>query len=230
MDKTISFATHNLQLYGSEYIAPNQTVSAIIHFIFSAAIVIYLVFYLIKYKQRDKSLIVLLSSALLLFIFSAIYHSLEPMTTLRDIFHRFDHIGIALLFSALIYMLHSKYTYKVWAHKVFVLTIAFLSVAIIIKLFYFNFFLGWKGLLFFLGIFSVGIIFITKTIQLIGLRQSKHLTLGITVILVAALLERMQLPVIIPGIFGPHEFMHTIAGLSVWLLALFTTSDIKCLN
>lgn len=155
-------------------------------------------------------------SVIFLLSMSGVFHLLEHQSTGRAVLQRLDHAGIFVLIAGTFTPVHSILFRGFWRWGVLFLIWALAITGIVLKSIFFNEFAEWLGLVFYLGLGWVGILSAYLTHRLHGFTIIMPLIYGALAYTVGASLEFLQLPIVIPGVIGPHELFHiaVLAGIA----------------
>lgn len=193
--------------------------SSLSHFI-AALVLIPLSIFCVRKEKRSQGYRIALGifcfSAVFLLLMSAVYHLLPPNCSGRVVFQRLDHAAIFLLIAGTFTPIHGICFRGFWRWMPLVTIWTIAVTGIILKSVYFNEIsdvmstgiylgMGW------LGAVTGGLLWAREGLAFIFplLKGSAFYSLG-------AILEVFQEPVIIPGVFGPHEVFHimVLAGIA----------------
>ncbi|PZX50126.1 PAQR family membrane homeostasis protein TrhA [Algoriphagus chordae] len=162
-------------------------------------------------------------ASIFLLSMSGTYHLLERETTARYVLRILDHAGIFLLISGTLIAIHvTLFTgFMKWGIVIITSVIAILGITI--GSIYFNelpeymthtVFLafGWLGMVSVIGIWKL-----KKNISF------QYLLYGGLAYTIGAVLDWINYPILIPGLFGPHELFHVAVLIGVgfhWVFIL----------
>jgi len=155
-------------------------------------------------------------SVVFLLSMSGVFHLLDHETTGRAVLQRLDHAGIFALIAGTFTPVHAILFTGFWRWGVLTLIWTLAIIGITFKSIFFNELAEWVGLMFYLGLGWIGILSAYLTHRLHGFTIIKPLIYGALAYTVGASLEFLRLPIVIPGIIGPHELFHiaVIAGIA----------------
>lgn len=155
-------------------------------------------------------------SVVFLLSMSGVFHLLDHGSLSRDVLQRLDHAGIFALIAGTFTPVHSV-LFKGFFRWGFLLLIWGLAITgITLKTIFFTELAEWLGLIFYLGLGWLGILSAYYTHKLHGFKIIKPLLYGAMAYTVGASIEFLRLPIVIPGIIGPHEIFHitVLAGIT----------------
>ncbi len=180
--------------------------------LFSAGIFLFLGIWLV-YRGRDSltkvtSLGVFAFSSVFLLSMSGVFHLLEPDGTARDILQRLDHAGIFFLIAGTFTAVHGILFRGLWRWGMLLMIWAIAITSITIKTIYFHTMSEWLGLSLYLGMGWLGAITGVLLFRRFGFIFIKPLIYGALAYTIGALMEFIRMPVLIPGVIGPHELFH----------------------
>lgn len=147
-------------------------------------------------------------SVVFLLSMSSVFHLLEHDSIGRAILQRLDHAGIFGLIAGTFTPVHGILFKGFWRWGILFLIWALAITGITLKSIFFNDMAEWLGLVFYLGLGWVGILSAYLTHRLHGFTIIKPLIYGALAYTTGASLEFLRLPIVIPGVIGPHELFH----------------------
>ncbi len=155
-------------------------------------------------------------SVVFLLSMSGVFHLLEHQSIGRAVLQRLDHAGIFALIAGTFTPVHSILFKGFWRWGFLLLIWTLAITGITLKSIFFNELAEWLGLVFYLGLGWLGILSAYLTHRLHGFTIIKPLVYGALAYTAGASLEFLQLPVVIPGVIGPHELFHiaVLAGIA----------------
>lgn len=155
-------------------------------------------------------------SVVFLLSMSGVFHLLEHQGIGRAVLQRLDHVGIFALIAGTFTPVHSILFKGFWRWGFLFLIWTLAITGITLKSIFFNELVEWLGLVFYLGLGWLGILSAYLTHRLYGFTIIKPLIYGALAYTAGASLEFLQLPVVIPGVVGPHELFHiaVLAGIA----------------
>lgn len=159
-------------------------------------------------------------SVVFLLSMSSVFHLLEHENPARAILQRLDHAAIFGLIAGTFTPVHTILFkgFSRWGILSFIWTLAITG--IVLKTVFFHELAEWLGLMFYLGLGWVGILSAYLTHRLHNFKILVPLILGALAYSAGAVLEFLRMPVIIPGVFGPHEIFHIAVLMGItwhWL-------------
>ncbi|MDH5516808.1 MAG: hemolysin III family protein [Gammaproteobacteria bacterium] len=197
--------------------------SSISHFLGAIFFLVYGI-KLIKLSRQNIShlltTIVFVFSAVFLLSMSSIYHLLEHQSTARDVLQRLDHAGIFALIAGTFTPVHGVLFKGFWRWGMVCIIWLLAITGITLKSIFFHEMAEWFGLMLYLGLGWVGILSAFLTHRLHGFAVIRPLIYGALAYTVGASLEFLQLPIVIPGVLGPHELFHVAVLMGIgwhWL-------------
>ncbi len=155
-------------------------------------------------------------SVVFLLSMSSVFHLLQPGSEARGVLQRLDHAGIFILIAGTFTPVHAILFKGFWSWGFLVIIWGLAITGLTLKTIYFNDLTELLGLMFYLGLGWLGFLSAFLTHQLHGFTMIKPLLFGALAYTVGASLEFLRLPVIIPGVIGPHELFHiaVLAGIA----------------
>ncbi|MBL4846426.1 MAG: hemolysin III family protein [Planctomycetes bacterium] len=203
----------------------SDPVASISHLL-AACVFVVLSYWLVKKgltrKGRFLTLAQFAFACVFLLSVSGVYHSLTPGTTARAVMQRMDHAAIFTLIAASATAPHMILFRGIWRWGMVALLWSIAITGLTLKTIYFNDLPEWIGVGLYLGMGWLGILTVGKLWQhhrpLVGL-----LIAGGLAYTVGALCELAEWPILIDGVFGPHELFHlaVIAGVALhWRFVL----------
>ena len=165
---------------------------------------------------RVAALIVFVFSVVFLLSMSGVFHLLEHKSIGREVLQRLDHAGIFGLIAGTFTPVHTLLFKGFWRWGFLLLIWSLAITGITLKSIFFHELAEWLGLVFYLGLGWLGILSAYLTHRLHGFSIIKPLLFGALAYTVGASLEFLRLPVVIPGVIGPHELFHisVLAGIA----------------
>jgi len=154
-------------------------------------------------------------SVVFLLSMSGVFHLLDNEGLARAVLRRLDHAAIFGLIAGTFTPVH-VILFKGFARwGILVLIWGLAIIGMTIKTIYFHELPEGLGLMFYLGLGWVGIVSAYLTHRLHNLTVIKPLIYGALAYTLGATLEFLKMPVIIPGVIGPHELFHiaVLAGI-----------------
>ena len=169
--------------------------------------------------HRVLALAVFVFSAVFLLTMSGLYHLLPPGLG-RQIFHRLDHAAIFTLIAGTFTAMHAIAFRGLarWGMLLLVWLIAVVSICV--KMVYFDAMPDWVGLSLYLGMGWLGLVSGILLWRQFGFGIVRPLVWGALAYTVGALADFAKVPVVWPGVLGPHEAFHIAVLLGLaghWL-------------
>ncbi len=169
---------------------------------------------------------VLIFATMFMLSMSGVYHLLEPGGTARLVLQYLDHAAIFTLIAGTFITAHGILFTGVWRWGMVVLMLAVIATAIPLVMVYFSDMPEWLSLTLYLTMGWLGVISGVKLWRRFGYRFIRFLLWGGIAYSIGAVAEFMRQPVLMEGVFGPHEFFHVavLVGLAchwifVWQIA-----------
>lgn len=139
---------------------------------------------------------------------SGVFHLLDQGSVGREVLQRLDHAAIFGLIAGTYTPVHTILFNGFWRWGFLLIIWCLAIIGIVWKSAFFNEMAEWLGLMFYLGLGWVAILSAYLTHRLHGFMIIKPLIYGGLAYSIGASLEFMQLPIVIPGMLGPHELFH----------------------
>jgi len=158
---------------------------------------------------------VFIFSVVFLLSMSGVFHLLDHQSNGRAVLQRLDHAGIFALIAGTFTPVHSILFKGFWRWGILFLIWALAITGMTLKSIFFNEMAEWLGLMFYLGLGWVGILSAYLTHRLHGFNIIKPLIYGALAYTAGATLEFLRLPIVIPGVIGPHELFHIAVLLGI---------------
>lgn len=172
-------------------------------------------------RSHRIALMVFAFSCVLLLAVSGVYHLLPLESTSRGVFQRLDHAAIFILIAATFTPLHVIMLRGVhrWGTLSLVWFLAIVGVTISTALF--SVIPEWTWLVFYLSLGWLGTLSASSLKKQHGSELLRPLISGGVCYTFGSVLEFLRFPVVVPQIFGPHEFFHiaVLGGITFhWIL------------
>ena len=205
------------------YLGLHEPVSSLSHF-FAAALTVYGGYRLIL-KTRGNGFRVgasLLYVCCLLFLFSmsGIYHSLEPGPW-RSMFRRLDYMGIWLVIAGSATPIHILLMKGPWRWGLLAAFWAASLSSLIYLDVHFKSLPYWAVIGLYAGVVGIGTISVYHLYQKFGWKKLAMLAFGFAAYALGAVIDALETPVLITGVFGPHEIFHLLVILGAACHYLF---------
>jgi channel protein (hemolysin III family) len=167
-------------------------------------------------RARMISLCLFAFSCVLLLSLSGVYHLLAPDTPGREVLKRLDHAAIFVLIAGSFTPVHVILLRGAWNWAMLAGIWGAAIAGLTLKTVYFATMPEWLGLLMYLGLGWMGVISALAIARRYGLRFVLPVLWGAVAYTAGALIEFLRWPVLLAGIFGPHEIFHiaVLAGIS----------------
>ena len=200
-----------------------EPLSALSH-LFAAAVFACLALVLVRRARPDtrraRAVTLYAGSVVTLLIVSGVYHLFPRHFVMRDLMQRLDHAAIFVVIAATFTPIHLILLEGVWRHGVLKIVWSLAAIGIVISLLLLNTVPEAVCLSFYLGLGWLGMLTGVLLWARFGFRFILPLLLGALAYTSGAVIDFVRAPVLINGVFGPHELFHfaVIAGLSFhWL-------------
>lgn len=185
--------------------------SSLTHLIAAAIFIILGVFLILKGKgniNRQIMLGLFVFSVVFLLSMSGVYHLVPPGGAAREILQRLDHAGIFVLIAGSFTPVHGV-LFRGWRRWGILLIIWSIAIfGIVFKTIYFETMSEWLGLSIYLLMGWIGALTGLLLYRRFGLRFIKLLVYGALAYTLGAVLEFLRVPIVVPGVIGPHELFH----------------------
>jgi channel protein (hemolysin III family) len=176
---------------------------------------------LVRYAKLQSGVVaalttgVFVSSVVFLLSMSGVFHLLEHGGGARTVLQRLDHAAIFALIAGTFTPIHGILFRGFWRWGVLFVIWTLAIAGITLKSIFFNDMAEWVGLMFYLGLGWIGVLTAFLAHRLHGFQIIKPLLYGALAYTVGASLEFLRMPVLVPGVLGPHELFHlaVLAGI-----------------
>jgi channel protein (hemolysin III family) len=158
---------------------------------------------------------------------SGVFHLLEPQGSARDVLQRLDHAGIFFLIAGSFTAVHGILFRGIWRWGMLLLIWAIAITSITLKTIYFHDLSEWLGLSLYLGMGWLGAITGVLLYRRFGFVFIKPLVYGALAYTAGAVIEFIRMPVLIPGVIGPHELFHIAVLIGLGYHFAFVSSFIR---
>jgi len=155
-------------------------------------------------------------SVVFLLSMSGVFHLLDHDTMGRAVLQRLDHAGIFGLIAGTFTPVHAILFKGFWRWGILFIIWTLAITGITLKSIFFHELAEWLGLIFYLGLGWIGILSAYLTHRLHGFTIIKPLLYGALAYTIGASLEFLKLPIVIPGVIGPHELFHIAVLLGIF--------------
>ena len=169
---------------------------------------------------RIFSLVVYSFSLVFLFSMSGIFHLLEHTGEARGVLQRLDHAGIWVLIAGTFTPMHMILFRGRWRWLILLIVWLIAINGLVFEVIFFKSFPEWLALSFFLGLGWMGSLTGYKFRQSFEGESHFWLIAGGIFYSVGAVIDFLRWPIIIDGIFGPHEIFHIfviLGAVSHWI-------------
>jgi hemolysin III len=171
-------------------------------------------------KARVFALSIYASSVVIGLGISGIYHSCDRGGLARVIMQRLDYFAIWALIAGTFTGIHGSVYRGFWRGGFLAIIWGYAAIGMTLQALWFEAFSGNLGLALYLGMGWIGVASIVKLSRDLGFRAVRPILYSGVAYSAGAILEARGLPVIVPGIFGPHETFHfaVITGIGLnWM-------------
>lgn len=201
------------------YFGLHDPVASLSHL--SAAAAVAVAYYFLYQKGRgdalrSSALLIFTASLLFLFAMSGTYHAL-PLGPWRALFRRLDYAAIWLVIAGSATPVHILLFEGRWRWGLIALFWGCALTCLVVAEVYFTSLPYWSMLLGYTGVGSLGFISFYHLVARYGLRETTLLYLGGLAYSTGAVIDFLKMPVIVPGVFGPHELFHLFVMLGAML-------------
>ncbi len=170
-----------------------------------------------RVKGRLVSLLLFGFSAVFLLAMSGVYHLLDEGGVGRPVLRQLDHVAIFVLIAGTITAVHSILFSGPWRWAMITVAWTACGLGVIMKAFFFAETPEWLGLVVYLGMGWLGLISTIRLWCLHGMGFVALLAAGGLTYTVGAVLDFLRMPVLIPGVLGPHELFHVCVLVALGL-------------
>jgi channel protein (hemolysin III family) len=177
--------------------------------------------------SRLFSLGVFVFSVVFLLSMSGVYHLLDPQGTGHRVLQRLDHAGIFLLIAGSFTPVHTLLFRGLARWGVLLLIWGLAVTGITLKAIFFDDIPEWMGLLLYLGLGWIGLVSGIALWRRYGSHLIRPLVFSGLCYTAGGLLEFLRIPTLVPGVIGPHEFLHlgVMVGIGFHFWFLFRVLD-----
>lgn len=192
------------------YLGLQDPVSSLSH-LTAAAIAIAGGFFLYRRGRGDAlrtwSLLVFSISMLVLFSMSGVYHALEPGPW-RAFFRRMDYAAIWIVIAGSATPVHILLFQGRWRWGLTALFWGCALTCLVLIDVYFDTMPYWAIVSCYVGLGSLGTVSFARITAKYGFRKAALLFIGGIAYSMGAVIDAVEIPVIVPGVLGPHELFH----------------------
>ncbi len=200
----------------------SEPVSSMTHLFGTVPFTVAAAFFIIRAVQKPMWggrvfwLSVLIFCSMFMLSMSGVYHLLEPGGAARDVLQRLDHAAIFAMIAGTFTTAHGILFRGIWRWGMLALIWGSVATAIPLKMVFFDEVPAWFGTFLYLSLGWLGLISGIKLWRRFGFRFIRFLLWGGVAYSVGAVAEFVGYPVVMEGIFGPHEFFHlaVLVGLA----------------
>lgn len=174
-------------------------------------------------RSRPIPIIIYGFSSIFLFLMSGIYHLLPRDTTARYVLRILDHAGIFVLIAGTLIALHLILFSGLMKWGVIIVASAIAVLGITFGAIFFDDIPAYVTYAIFLGFGWLGTVSVVGLWRLKKSVSPKYLIYGGLAYTIGAIIDWIHYPVIIPGLFGPHELFHLAVMIGVtfhWFLLI----------
>jgi channel protein (hemolysin III family) len=158
-------------------------------------------------SMRSTALLIFSASMLFLFSMSGIYHGL-PLGPWRALFRRLDYAAIWLVIAGSATPVHILLFKGRWRWGLIAMFWGSALTCLVLLEIYFTRLPYWSIVLGYTGVGSLGLISFVHLTARVGWKETTLLFLGGLAYLTGGVIDYIDVPVIIPGVLGPHELFH----------------------
>lgn len=169
---------------------------------------------------RLVSLFIFSFALVFLFSMSGVFHLLERGGEARDVLQRLDHAGIWVLIAGTFTPLQVILFRGAWRWGMLLLIWSLAITGLVLEVVFFTSFPEWLLLSFFLGLGWLGAISVVQFAKVFKGASIRLIVAGGIFYSVGAVIDFMNAPNLLQGVFGPHELFHVfviLGALSHWL-------------
>ena len=166
-------------------------------------------------RLRVAAIAVYVTGVVFALAISGVFHLVPRNTDAREVMNIVDHAGIFFLIAASytpIHIIEFKGLMR-WGILAFVWGAAISG--IVLKSVFFSTIPEWIGLMLYLVLGWAGLISATALYRAVGLKPLLPLIAGALAYTLGAVLEYLRVPILVSGVFGPHEIFHVFVLVGV---------------
>jgi channel protein (hemolysin III family) len=165
---------------------------------------------------RSSALLIFSASLFFLFSMSGTYHAL-PLGPWRAFFRRLDYAAIWLVIAGSATPVHILLFKGRWRWGLIALFWVCALTSLVILDVYFARLPYWAIVLGYTGVGSLGFISFIHLTARVGWKETTLLFLGGLAYATGGVIDYLDVPVIIPGVLGPHELFHFFVMIGAFL-------------
>ncbi len=169
-------------------------------------------------------------SCIFLLSMSGVYHLLPRETTARYVLRILDHAGIFLLIAGTLIAVHEILFSGLMKWSVIILAFMIAALGITFGSIYFDELPTHMTHSVFLAFGWLGLISIIGILKLKNAISIKYLAYGGLAYTIGAIIDWIQLPILISGFFGSHELFHFTVLIGVSMHWFFLLQSIRTIN
>ncbi len=213
------------------FLGLNDPVSSISHFA-AAGITLYAGYRLILKTRlngfRVGASLLYVCCLLFLFAMSGTYHSLAPGPW-RDFFRRLDYMAIWLVIAGSATPIHILLMKGLWRWGMLALFWAGALTCLVLVDAYFKDLSYWAIVGLYMSVGGIGTISAYRLHQKYGFKKLVVLGLGGLAYAAGAVIDAVESPNLIPGVFGPHELFHllVVTGAACHYVFIYGWADAR---
>lgn len=148
---------------------------------------------------------------------SGVYHLLQPPNMARAVLQQLDHAAIFVLIAGTLTAVHGILFTGAWRRRMIIIAWTMCGIGITLKMVFFSETAEWLGLACYFGMGLLGFATTLALWKQHGAAFAMPMLTGGLVYTVGALMDFLREPVIIPGVFGPHECLHVAVLIALTL-------------
>ena len=180
---------------------------------------------------RTGSLLIFLGALFFLFTMSGVYHSLPPGPW-RHFFKRLDYAAIWLVIAGSATPIHILMLRGFWRWGVLTIFWGVSIVSLILVDTFIQDLPYWAVVTAYISVGSLGTVMVTRLIKRIGLARTQGLIVGALFYIGGAIIDFLEKPVLIEGVFGGHEIFHlcVMVGAGLHYIFIFAWADVQLIR
>lgn len=207
----------------------HEPISSLSHFL-AALLTLYAGWRLILKTKgngfRVGSALLYIGSLLFLFSMSGTYHSLEPGPW-REYFRRLDYMAIWLVIAGSATPIHILLLKGFWRLGLLATFWAGALICLFVVDTFFKSLPYWAIVALYMSVGGIGTISFYKLHEKFGAKKLAVLAIGGAAYATGAVIDAIETPVLIPGVFGPHELFHflVVVGAACHYVFIYGWAD-----